>query len=205
LSNGQPRRPQHVCQHLVEAQELCDLLIHILTPYLVERGLHLDYELLRRAVRVHDFGEGVHAPLGRDMLLGQKIDGHDKAEYDYFVAYLADNSPGLIEWQQMMCRAFLLQFCLNGNALLPQEILTDLKSNKRMEALLFNAIERWGYFIYALEQYLCFSSPIFLLDVFGRNTSHYDSLAAELPGFAEEIWTAEVRAWRLNFLSQHGQ
>lgn len=205
LTEYSERRVQTVTQHCVEAEEICNFFIIVFGPYLARQGIILDTELLRQAVRVHDFGEGSRAHVGHDVILGDKRENHDKEEYEYFVRFLESSYPGLLGFHQQMIRAFLLQFCLNGNDLLPTEILVELRQQKRMEALFFAAIEKWGYLLYAMEQYFCFSSPIFLLDVFTRNTSRYDSLAADLPGFAEEIWTDEVRAWRLDFLSQHEQ
>jgi hypothetical protein len=94
-----------------------------------------------------------------------------------------------------MIRAFLLQFCLNGNDLLPTEILVELRQQKHMEALFFAAIEKWGYLLYAMEQYQRYGNRKILADVVSKNTSSYWDLAEVLPGFKELIWTKEMQTW----------
>lgn len=184
------RRPQWVPQHLLEAQEICNLFILIFRQYLPP----FDEHLLREAVRVHDFGEAIHCVQGHDVILANKRDEHDLDEWLYFSdQYLERTYPNMQALQEEMKRAFLLQFCLKGNPLLPTEIMEDLKRTHGTEALLFEAIERWGYLLYALEQWQLYQNPDVLLNVIDNNCSHFDRLSRDLPGFAEEIWEQEMK------------
>ncbi len=195
LNDFRTRRPQTVTQHCVEAEEICNFFIVIFEPYLVARGISVDTELLRQAVRVHDFGEGSRAHVGNDVILGDKQSSHDLEEYEYFVKFLDNTYPGLTVLRQQMIRAFLLQFCLKDHDLLPTEILLELREQKRTEALLFAAIETWGYLLYAMEQYQRYGNRAILADVIVRNTGSFCDLAELLPGFGEFIWTAEMQIW----------
>ncbi len=197
LNDFRVRRPQTVAQHCVEAEEICNFFIMIFGPYLAQQGIPLDVWLLQNAVRVHDFGEGSRAHVGHDVILSDKRDEHDKKEYDYFVEWLQHTypDPACAELRQQLTRAFLLQFCLNGHELLPTEILTELREKRRMEALLFMAIEKWGYLLYAMEQYQRYGNRTILADVISRNTAAYLWLADNLPGFVEVCWTEEMQTW----------
>jgi hypothetical protein len=189
------RRTQTVTQHCVEAEEICNFFIAVLEPYLAQQGISLDTELLRQAVRLHDFGEGSRARIGHDVILSDKKASHDVEEYEYFVKFLDNTYPGLTVLRQQMVRAFLLQFCLNGHDLLPAEILTQLREQKRTEALLFMAIEKWGYLLYAMEQYQRYGNRTILADVISRNNMSYHAIAGSLPGFSEVCWTEEMQTW----------
>jgi hypothetical protein len=155
-------------------------------------------------VRIHDFGEAVHIESGNDIAMPLKTDEHDRQEYEHFVQFLEGAYPDDEAFRDKMRRAFLLQFCLHGNGSLPSNLMADLKAHHRIDALMFEAIERWGYFIYALEQYARFQNADILRDVLLRNAKHYDRLSQELPGFADVIWTKDMQAWRTAFLEEHG-
>lgn len=189
------RRTQTVTQHCVEAEEICNFFMVVFEPYLAQKGIIVDTELVRQAVRVHDFGEGSRARIGHDVILSAKQANHDVEEYDYFVKFLDNTYPGLTVLRQQMIRAFLLQFCLKGHELLPTEILTELREQKSTEALLFMAIEKWGYLLYAMEQYQRYGNRKILADVISQNTAAYVWLADNLPGFAEVCWTEEMQTW----------
>lgn len=201
LEEFSARRPQTVAQHCVEAEEICNFFIMAFEPYLSLQGISLDSWLLQHAVRVHDFGEGSRAHVGHDVILADKQNNHDKEEYDYFLQYLADTYPGFLGLHQKLIRAFLLQFCLNGHELLPAEILTELRAGKYIEALLFMAIEKWGYLLYAMEQYQRYGNRKILADVILHNSPSYCWLAENLPGFAEVCWTKEMQIWCLEHQS----
>ncbi|MBP9802363.1 hypothetical protein KBC40_02125 [Patescibacteria group bacterium] len=188
---GWHRRPQWVPQHLLEAQEICNLFIVIFRQHLQP----FDEHLLREAVRVHDFGEAIHCVQGHDVILANKRDEHDLDEWLYFTQYLERTYPNMQALQEEMKRAFLLQFCLKGNSLLPAEIMEDLQNTRGTEALLFEAIERWGYLLYALEQWHAYQNRDVLLNVLGNNRSHFDRLSRDLPGFGEEIWEQEMKSF----------
>jgi hypothetical protein len=198
------RRRQNVCQHLVEICELTELFIELFDEYLKRQHFTLDWGLLRQAVRVHDFGEACHIEAGADTPMPLKTDDHDSVEYQHFCAWLDQAYPDFASFKLKMKRAFLLQFCLKGNGPLPKDLLADLKANCKMEALMFMAIEHWGYFLYALEQLTRFNNVALLRDVLARGLVYYDDLAAQLPGFSLLIWTTEMRYWATAFLEQHG-
>lgn len=188
LAAFENRRAQVVPQHLLEAQEICNLFIVIFRQYLPP----FDEHLLREAVRVHDFGEAIHHEQGHDVILDNKRDEHDRDEYLRFIQYLEQVYPKMETLQREMKRAFLLQFCLKGDPLLPVDIMEELKRHHRTEALLFEAIERWGYLLYALEQYRLYKNSTVLLNVIKNNRPSFNRLSKVLPGFAEEIWEQEM-------------
>ena len=204
LEDCRVKRLQSVCHHAVEIGEICEVVIHLLASHLALAGLQLDWSLLRQAVRVHDFGEAVHVEAGNDISMPLKTDDDDRQEYEHFVQFLDKAYLDCEEFKAQMRRAFLLQFCLHGNGSLPQDIMTDLKANHRTEALMFEAIERWGYLIYALEQYTRFQNVDIVRDVLIRNAPHYKRLSQDLPGFKEVLWTDNMKRWSGVFLREHG-
>ena len=199
------RRLQTVSQHGIEMGEVCDFFIHLFGQESARGNINWDVELFRQAVRTHDFGEVIHAKVGSDVPASEKTDQDDKDEYDEYCRYLARTYPGDEAFVKKMRRVFLLQFCLNDNPLLPQDIIADLKTHCRTEALMFQAIENWGYFLYALDQRITFRNIKIMRRVIKNHTSDYERLAEELPGFAEIIWTPEMQNYCTDFQQRYGE
>lgn len=72
-----------------------------------------------------------------------------------------------------------------------------------MSAYAFEAIERWDYIMYALEQWTRHGNPTFLVKTLRNQMDRLDNLAGILPGFSIEVWTPEIRAWCTAFLAEY--
>lgn len=155
----------------------------------LEMQYEIDFGLLMTALTIHDVGEG---ELGMDTLYIDKKDELDLEEYLAFMNCYKNNSPREIEYLQ---RAFLLQFALKNPEIFPEDarrIMTELATNNQKEALLFDIIERWDYFLFATEQYLERKNERILIQTLRHQKPHLDRLAKEIPGFGSYIWVEEL-------------
>ncbi len=162
----------------------------------------LDEALLERAALIHDHGEG---ELQMDVPYAEKKDEDDVREYEAF-----RRRYGTLDRRSFdrFHRAFLLQFVNKPDAAakLPddaRDVTVELAETRAVEALVFNALEKWDYVLYALEQYEHLENAFILAEVLGRQMAELDESARLIPGFAQEIWTPEIRTWCVHFLADH--
>ncbi len=195
IKSGRGARPQNSLQHTHAITFLAIVLSKRLRRY-----TSLDTELIFTAVHVHDHGEG---ETELDVLYIDKDAALDLREYEVFArrfSQLPDDEFVLFQ------RAFLLQFCLKEWGHFPRETrsaLKELAEQHRTEALFFEAVERWDYVIYALEQFQERGNKVILIQTLRHQVQHLDRLARDLPGFGDEVWTEDVRAWFQALLDQH--
>ena len=194
VADGNVRR-QNTLQHSLAITILGAIVIAQISA---ASAAELDGELLLTALAIHDEGEG---ELGRDTLWKDKSTEGDLAEYLAFRKRHEMLGPA---WRSLHV-AFLLQFCLKNPSEFPEdarEIMEDLATTHRYEALAFEALEKWDYLLYAFEQYLERGNEKILAEVLRNHVPGFDRLATELPGFTA-IWTPELSAWASSFLKQH--
>lgn len=188
-------RRQDSLQHSFSITLLARMLIEKLRPHVV-----LDGELLMTAALVHDLGEG---EIGQDTLYIDKDVGGDLREYNAFMSRFMQLSNELLG---EFVRAFLLQFALKNPENFPpaaRKVMEELAREKRMEALAFEALERWDYVLYALEQYLKRGNAQILVQTLRHQIPHLRELAVLLPGFGTEVFTESVYDWCLQFMRAH--
>lgn len=130
----------------------------------------IDYYFLTQAFYYHDMPEGI---LEKDIPANEKNDSHDLIEYQVFLEYLE---------KKYFCKflatyyhsAYLLQFvysCHLDNDKLTkfpdnaQNIIKEIWNKKSQTAILFHALEIFGYFVYATEQYIFFGNQKIIEDV----------------------------------------
>lgn len=160
----------------------------------------LDEMLIHRALLIHDHGEG---ELGYDTLYINKAESGDLAEYHAFVGRYSMLPPALFHEFR---RAFLLQFALKCPASFPEEAreaMMELAQRNRADCLVFDAIERLDYVLYAWEQQIVLGNDQILVQVLRNQVPHLDRLTQELPGFGQEVWTPDLRAYFQQFLTAH--
>lgn len=202
-ANGHPqlilrRRPQNDLQHSLALSVLCGMV-------LAEIDGGLDRGLLLTACPIHDQGE---AELGRDIGLPDKGIKHDLAEWRAFERRFAQ-APG---WWRMQ-DAFLLQFALlyarpewNGPYFpeFAQVTLDRLARTHRIEARIFEFLERLDYMFYALDAYVAFRNPTILYAVLGNGCSpeRMGELVGEVPSL-QKFWTREVDSWARSFRERY--
>jgi hypothetical protein len=187
-------RRQDTLQHTYAMLELTDMFVTRLRRYIKLDGL-----LLMRAVMLHDAGEG---ELGADTLYQDKTMQGDVHEYLAFAESLKSLEPDIAAEFNL---AFLLQFALKGDfSAFPPAAQTELETLANanyFEALAFEAIERWDYVLYALEQYLDKKNERIFVQVLRNQTPHLNRLALDLPGFGVEVWKTATRQWCEEFLA----
>lgn len=186
-------RIQDLLQHSYSLVLLGRIFVSLLRPHLA-----LDEELLLTALLLHDQGK---AENGFDTPRPSKSDWTERREYAlFFERYGLFPEPIKTALQ----RAFLLQSALMMTERFPEDartILNDLRISRPMEILAFDAIERWDFVLYALEQYRERKNDIVLTRVLQHHAGRLDELVNLLPGFGETIWTSEIRAWKNAFLA----
>ena len=74
------------------------------------------------------------------------------------------------------------------------------------EALVFEAVERFDYVLYALEQYLERGNEKILVQVLRNRVPRLDRLASCLNDFGKLIWTEKISDWARDFIkAREGQ
>lgn len=187
-------RPQNDLQH---SYSILILVWDVLSRNEGKSSIELDIPLLLQAFYIHDLGEALS---GRDVLYIDRQAEQEVEEYVRFCEHMRHLDPKTFAAFE---RAFLLQFCLRSSDVLEafslhaQEIMSSLAETRRNESLLFNAIERWDYVIYAFEQYEIYGNLKILIQTLRHQMPHLERLTEELssavPIFGDEIWTAMIR------------
>ncbi len=151
-------------------------------------------------MHIHDYGEGIR---GKYVLYKDRKDEDAANEFAAFQERMSKNmTPSTFASFE---RDFLIQHCLKNEtarALFPnraRKVMAELARERRVEALLFDAIERWDYVIYAVEQYQSYDNLQILAETLQHQCHHLDRLAKELdetvPVFGEQIWTPKIRTF----------
>ncbi len=188
-------RRQDSSQHTISIVVLAMIVVAVLRKY-----IPLDGWLLTDAFSLHDLGEG---ECKKDTHYIDKSVTGDLEEYLAFRQRYEFLGPVVFE---SLHPAFLLQFAAKNPSIFPkdaQRIMADLCRDYPMEILVFDAIERWDYVLYALEQYHERGNEKILTQVLRHQVPHLDVLAVELPGFGVEIWKSEISLWAHDFLKAH--
>jgi len=160
--------------------------------------LAIDKHLMTTSFLVHDHGEG---ELGRDILYAQKTEQGDLDEYSAFqkrFSVLGDVYP-------FFERAFLIQFALKAPKSFPpdaQRVMRMLVRENETECLFFDAIERFDYLLYALEQYEERGNTKILVHVLRKQLPHLRRLADVLPAFSN-VWTPNTESLCKAFLAEY--
>ena len=112
---------------------------------------------------------------------------------------------GTAVWRELQ-RGFLLQLCLRNPACFPEDagcVMTDLAEHRRNEALFFDGVQRLDYLYYAYECYVERGITRILKEVVEKQIKNLDTIAAELPGFEEVVWTLRLRDYFQGFVDRH--
>ncbi len=165
----------------------------------LSRHVPLNGELILSALAVHDHGEG---ELGADTHYIDKTDDGDLNEY---LAFRRRFEQLDLETFKRFEDAFLLQFAVRDRDVFPlhaRSVMTRLRSRQGMEILAFEAIERWDYVLFAMEQLEELGYNKIMVQVLRNQVPHLDRLAEQLPGFLQEVWTPEAQSWAKELLSR---
>lgn len=194
--NGQPRtRKQDSLQHSHSIAVLGHIFCHKIRGYIL-----LDEILLHRALLIHDHGEG---EILRDTHYVDKSENGDLDEYCAFVKCYSSLPEDLFA---EFHRSFLLQFAWRNPISFPWEarvIMNELAMTHASECHAFDAIERWDYILYAVEQFIDFGNAKILVQTMRNQMNHMDRIVEELPGFGDRIWTNSIRSSFVDLLARH--
>lgn len=189
-------REQNSLQHSYSITWLVDFVLDYIGPILPT----LDRDLLLKCAMVHDHGEG---EIGYDTLDHQKNSRTELEEYEAFVDRYSVLPVNAFEARQ---RAFLLQFCLQKDIshfpAYVQNLITDLKNSRLMEARLFRAIECFDYVLYALAQFDQQQNKFLLVGVLYGQKDFLRIAAQTIPGF-RVFWSEEIHAWAEKFIADN--
>lgn len=159
-----------------------------------------NWQLFMDCLLVHDHGEG---ELGSDVLYHFKTQDHDLQEYLAFKKRFQQLGKEAYAYYE---RAFLLQFCLKNPENFPKdarEIMAGLAEKYSMEALLFEAVERWDCVLFAWEQYQDSNNKFLLAGVLHSQFARLCELCGLIPGFGQEILPPDVRKEWQRFLEDN--
>lgn len=193
-------REQNTLGHSYTISLLGNHFVKLLRPY-----VELDADLLLTALLIHDFGEAVRSAAGEDVLWHNKRSERDLEEYEIFLENFSDIKPEIFREYE---RAFLLQFaeerkdisCFPDRA---KKIVAALRKDHPHEIMAFRAVEYWDYVLYAVAHYMEKENPLLLLKILNDHVDILDDISRRLPGFKEEIWTDEIRAWCTHFIAEN--
>lgn len=137
------------------------------------------------------------------MLLHDKVLSGHVDEYVAFEKMLV-GSP---EYLKRMKRAFLLQFVLDEGFEIPGDsdantLLKNLRKNNQYEATLFNLLERFDYYLYAVSAYDEVGDLVILVHVLRNNWTFLDSYSRLIPGVGN-LWTYQLHKTALEFMEQY--
>ena len=157
----------------------------------------VDEGFLIGAAALHDVGEG---ELGYDTLYIDKSTNRDLQEYLAFERRFS-RVPEFVHLREL----FLLQFALHPPMNFPEDahaVMTWLALNRQLEAQVFEALERWDYLLFALEQYEDRGNAKVLVQVLRHQVPHFERILVELPEFVE-LWTPELAVFSKRFMDEH--
>ncbi len=195
IDKDQGARLQNSLQHSHAITLLGAMMVGQLHPY-----VQLDSGLLMTALAVHDVGEG---EIGKDTLY---IDKSTAGDLDEYLAFQRRYEPLGESAFNVLHRAFLLQFALKNPESFPpraRALMCKLAVTNRLEALAFDAVERWDYVLYALEQYRERGNEKILVQTLRHQIGHLNRLSDDLPGFSQAICKKESSVWSAEFLGSH--
>lgn len=193
--------PENDLQHTFTASLLALLIIETIregTP-----GYDFDAYLVIKAVLIHDIGEIYEQDT---LYIDKSIDG-DIREIEAFCHHYRDFDAPLAE---ALLHGFLLQFVgktitlQDAERLSPQvwEKMAVLRQGGWREALIFEAVERYGYILYAYEQFRLKGDIMILVHVLRHQQAHLQRLAQTLPAFGEKFYPQSLDKQISDLLAQ---
>ncbi|MBU1032455.1 hypothetical protein KJ937_00800 [Patescibacteria group bacterium] len=161
-----------------------------------------DAGFVHQALALHDLGELCRAEIGFDVVHLQKTTGSDLKEVET-ARNLFLSLPSPLRDQCMFL--FLSQFASKEKMLDGQEkdMMDQLRAEKSLECLIFNAIERVDYILYAYSEYLLHGNVRIMIHVLRNQHAKLKALAEQLPGFAKEIYKPDMIAWADKLLAEY--
>ena len=191
-----PRLPRQTnLHHIVSVERFFHYFLgHLKTHFETDKQLVMD------AILVHEDGEAIEK---RDVLLHDKTFSGHKDEYLAFNKMLV-GSPS---YRKRMQRAFLLQFVLEKDFLIDgdddaNKVLESLRKRNQHEATIFNLLERFDYYLYAVRAYDEVGDVVILVHVLRNNWCFLDSYSRVIPGISN-IWTDELHKAALEFMEKY--
>lgn len=183
-------RRQDTLQHSYSIALFALWLFPRLSKYVV-----FDEYCVLQALLLHDIGEG---EVGADTHYIDKSADGDSIECEAFFSRYG------MAFELEGRQAFLLQFVGKANQMGELRLeLEELAQHRSIEAKIFEAIERFDYLLYAVEQHLQRGQVKILVQTLRNQIGHFDRLCDELPGFREVLWTPELETWARSLLSRH--
>lgn len=181
--------PENDLQHTFSASLLAVLIVEALrkdTP-----GLKFDAYVVLSCVVLHDMGE---AKVDDTHYIDKTAEG-DLREANAFASMIGNLEPLLAD---ALLTAYLVQFASpssrlrqagapNGSIATRVQQLSD---KFQTEALIFEAIERYGYLLYAYREYHLRGDIEILVQVLRNQRTRLQSLAHALPAFGRHFYTS---------------
>lgn len=165
-------------------------LFHHDVLLLREHNPDLVVELLYGAIHYHEDPEAV---LGEDVLWHNKGQERDVLEYQTFLKTMVGYPEAT---RRRLREMFLLQFItgptdlLAGLNPLTDATLRHLRTNYALEGKIFNALEKFDYYMYAKKRgYDECGDVVILVHVLRNQAGPLDEYANTIPGFREYVWT----------------
>ncbi|MFH2232080.1 MAG: HD domain-containing protein [Patescibacteria group bacterium] len=184
-------RPQTTLDHTATVQLVATLVVQAERRHNPEP---FDAAYVHQMCAVHDLGEVVYSNVGCDVVLTNKTEQTDVNEVSAVRKLLHSLTD---THQEELLERFMGQFALRKNSLSSEEkaALEKLADEKRLECMLFEAIEHLDYLLYAYREYLTRGNLRIVVKVLRDSHPWLKELAEQLPGFGREIYTPALIAW----------
>ncbi|MBI4268492.1 hypothetical protein HY627_01500 [Candidatus Uhrbacteria bacterium] len=201
-AKGRGRR-QDVLQHTVSVSVLGRIFKGLLEPHLIGKAT-VSWLLIFDALLFHDHGEEVYISRGYDENSEERTIVDGELLEDAAFARRCGQLP--TELARSFVYSSRLQFAPRGKNFdgdIPADLFEDQSAHRSahwQEALIFEAIERYDYLLYAFEHR---HDTEIAVAIIRRHLERLSYLADRIPGMREELWTRELGAACITFIAAH--
>lgn len=183
--------------HMVSVQRLIHYFLGHISS---QEHPTLNKEILLDGFMDHEDGEAV---LQKDTLYHLKTSAGHLKELRAFNRRLVGDT----HYKDRLRRAFLLQFAEDKKNNFPDEpsyqyLLDEVRKKYPIEAMIFSAIERWDYFLYAHWMYREHRDVVLMYHVLYNQKAHLDRYLRDIKGF-EMFWSPEHSSVATAFLEHY--
>ncbi len=206
-------RPQNTLEHVVIIERFAELILleaslwnqHYAAHDQTDKLFLVDEAFVLRALRYHDDGEA----MVDDVDFANRTANHDANEYRAFLAQYSTLDPHIFA---PIREAYLVQFALRPlselEAFLEPCDLAVIEawkydSQKELEAVLFNLIERLDYVLYGLQLLRWFDNAHFLVWILRLQLQRIEQLVTLHPFLYGRLWDGECSRLARDFLAAH--
>ncbi len=169
-----------------------------------DKQVAFDDAFVHGALAIHDHGEVIDAPDGRDTVYDDRTVTKDQRETAAFRESIA-HLPN--ELQYAMLEHYMLQYVQGRGDVayddLTRRIVADLIYKRTTEFFVFEAVEKLDYLFYALNEWVGKGNVRILVHVLRRQHAVLAKFARHFKGFGRLLYTDDFITWCEMILEQY--